>query len=97
METLWSKTSEISHYSRHKVNKGLRSLALGHNVETFCSGLDGLVERVAGYYAQGAKFAKWRAVLQITLDGRPSKLSIKEMLGGWHDKQDQFKNLDWYQ
>ena len=65
-----------------KVDKGLRPLAGGHDVETFCSGLDGLVERAADYYAQGARFAKWRAVLQITDDGCPSKLSIRENAWG---------------
>jgi len=65
-----------------KVDKGLRPLSGGHDVETFCSGLDGLVERAADYYAQGARFAKWRAVLQITDDGCPSKLSIRENAWG---------------
>jgi len=65
-----------------KVDKGLRPLAGGHDVETFCSGLDGLVERAADYYTQGARFAKWRAVLQITDDGCPSKLSIRENAWG---------------
>ena len=65
-----------------KVDKGLRPLAGGHDVETFCSGLDGLVERAADYYEQGARFAKWRAVLQITDDGCPSKLSIRENAWG---------------
>ena len=40
--------------------------ALHH--ETYCSGLDGLTERAQEYYKQGARFAKWRAVLQITED-----------------------------
>ncbi len=61
-----------------KVDKGLKPLAGGKEFETFCSGLDGLVERTSNYYEQGARFAKWRAVLQITEDGCPSKLSIKE-------------------
>ena len=65
-----------------KVDKGLQPLPGGSDVETFCSGLDGLVERAADYYAQGARFAKWRAVLQITEDGCPSKLSIKENAWG---------------
>lgn len=60
-----------------KVDTGLTPLPGGHEVETWCSGLDGLVERAKKYYAQGARFAKWRAVLQITSDGAPSNLSIK--------------------
>jgi len=65
-----------------KVDTGLRPLPGGSDVETLCSGLDGLVERAADYYAQGARFAKWRAVLQITDDGCPSKLSIRENAWG---------------
>ena len=65
-----------------KVDKGLNPLPGGGDVETFCSGLDGLVERAAKYYEQGARFAKWRAVLQITEDGCPSKLSIQENAWG---------------
>lgn len=60
-----------------KVDTGLSPLPGGHEVETWCSGLDGLVERAKKYYAQGARFAKWRAVLQITSDGAPSNLSIQ--------------------
>ena len=51
-------------------------------VETLCTGLDGLVERAGDFYAQGARFAKWRAVLQITADGCPSALSIRENAWG---------------
>ncbi len=65
-----------------KVDTGLRPLPGANPIETFCSGLDGLVERAADYYAQGARFAKWRAVLQITDDGCPSKLSIAENAWG---------------
>lgn len=65
-----------------KVDTGLSPLPGGHEVETWCSGLDGLVERAKKYYAQGARFAKWRAVLQITSDGAPSNLSIQVSRGG---------------
>ncbi|CAM9252791.1 unnamed protein product [Ectocarpus sp. 4 AP-2014] len=65
-----------------KVDTGLSPLPGGHEVETWCSGLDGLVERAKKYYAQGARFAKWRAVLQITSDGAPSALSIQENAWG---------------
>ena len=47
-----------------------------------CTGLDGLKERAAAYYAQGARFAKWRAVLQITADGCPTALSLQENAWG---------------
>jgi fructose-bisphosphate aldolase class I len=48
-----------------KVDMGLQPLPGGHPVETWCTGLDGLVDRAKKYYAQGARFAKWRAVLQV--------------------------------
>ena len=35
-------------------------------------GLDGLRERLKEYYGLGARFAKWRAVITIGDDGRPS-------------------------
>jgi len=42
-------------------------------------GLDGLEERVIAAYAQGARFAKWRNVLQIDpAQGLPSELAIVE-------------------
>jgi fructose-bisphosphate aldolase class I len=61
-----------------KVDKGLAPLpgaALAH--ETWCTGLDGLSERAAAYYAQGARFAKWRAVIQIA-PGGPTRQAIFE-------------------
>ena len=64
-----------------KVDKGLKPLPGGLSHETYCSGLDGLVERASDYYERGARFAKWRAVLQITEDG-PSDLAIQENAWG---------------
>ncbi len=64
-----------------KVDKGLKPLVGGLEHETYCSGLDGLTERASDYYARGARFAKWRAVLQITADG-PSDLAIRENAWG---------------
>jgi fructose-bisphosphate aldolase class I len=65
-----------------KVDTGLSPLAGGNSIETWCGGLDGLLERAQKYYSQGARFAKWRAVLQITSDGAPSPLSIQENAWG---------------
>jgi fructose-bisphosphate aldolase, class I len=65
-----------------KVDMGLQPLPGGHPVETWCTGLDGLVERAQKYYDQGARFAKWRAVLQITGDGAPTQLSVEENAWG---------------
>ena len=61
-----------------EVDKGLSPLAGAHKVETWCLGLEGLAERTAEYYERGVRFAKWRAVLQITADGCPTDLAIKE-------------------
>ncbi len=81
-ESMVKKLEKLGVIPGIKVDKGLRPLSGGNDVETFCSGLDGLVERASDYYSQGARFAKWRAVLQITEDGCPSKLSIKENAWG---------------
>ena len=81
-ESMVKKLNDLGIIPGIKVDKGLNPLPGGGDVETFCSGLDGLVERAAKYYEQGARFAKWRAVLQITNDGCPSKLSIQENAWG---------------
>merc|ERR1719440_129417 len=50
---------------------------LGHP-ETFCKGIDDLEKRAAEAYAKGARFAKWRNVLQIDpASGLPSDLAIE--------------------
>lgn len=43
----------------------------GHAGEMVTEGLDGLRERLAEYHGLGARFAKWRAVINIA-DGKPS-------------------------
>jgi fructose-bisphosphate aldolase class I len=53
-----------------KVDKGAKDLA-GFPGEKVTEGLDGLRERFAEYRELGAKFAKWRAVINIG-DGIPS-------------------------
>lgn len=47
-----------------KVDLGAKPLA-GFPGETITEGLDGLRERLAEYYKLGARFAKWRAVIDI--------------------------------
>ena len=59
-----------------KVDTGLAVLP-GSDGETATQGLDGLAARCKKYYDQGARFAKWRAVLKIG-EGFPSELSIQE-------------------
>ena len=48
-----------------KVDKGITPLA-GRPGENITQGLDGLRERLAEYYELGARFAKWRAVIEIS-------------------------------
>ncbi len=48
-----------------KVDTGAKPLA-GRPGETITEGLDGLRERLAEYYELGARFAKWRAVIEIS-------------------------------
>ncbi|XP_010912493.1 fructose-bisphosphate aldolase, chloroplastic [Elaeis guineensis] len=62
-----------------KVDKGLVPLA-GSNDESWCQGLDGLASRCAAYYQQGARFAKWRAV--VSIPNGPSALAVKEAAWG---------------
>ena len=57
-----------------KVDTGAKALA-GAPGEKITEGLDGLRERCAEYYALGARFAKWRAVITIG-DGIPSARCI---------------------
>merc|ERR1711862_1018440 len=57
---------------------GTETGPLGHP-ETATKGLDDLQERAAKAYAQGARFAKWRNVLQIDPEkSLPSDLAIME-------------------
>ena len=50
-----------------KVDKGAKDLS-GHPNEKITEGLDGLRDRLATYYENGAKFCKWRAVITIGND-----------------------------
>ena len=60
-----------------KVDTGLIPLLGGGPGEKWCRGLDNLAERCAGYYEQGARFAKWRTALQIDVEnGCPTDLAI---------------------
>jgi fructose-bisphosphate aldolase class I len=57
-----------------KVDMGAKPLAL-HAGEQVTEGLDGLRERLADYAKQGARFAKWRAVITIG-DDLPSRSAL---------------------
>jgi fructose-bisphosphate aldolase class I len=58
-----------------KVDTGAKPLALFKG-ETITEGLDGLRERFVEYYKLGARFAKWRAVIDIG-EGIPSSFAIE--------------------
>jgi fructose-bisphosphate aldolase, class I len=58
-----------------KVDRGAKAMA-GHAGERVTEGLDGLRERLQHHAAQGACFAKWRAVLAIT-DELPTRACIE--------------------
>ncbi len=57
-----------------KVDTGAKALA-GAPGETVTEGLDGLRERVEEYYGLGARFAKWRAVINIG-PGLPTRRAL---------------------
>jgi fructose-bisphosphate aldolase, class I len=59
-----------------KVDKGAKSLAL-YPGDKVAEGLDGLRERLAEYKQLGAKFAKWRAVIEINERDIPSAFGIR--------------------
>jgi fructose-bisphosphate aldolase class I len=84
-ETLRQKTREGTPFAQClaaagvlpgiKVDKGAKALA-GFPGDTITEGLDGLRERLVEYYQLGARFAKWRAVIDIA-DGVPSRFAIE--------------------
>jgi len=58
-----------------KVDTGAKPLAKAPG-ETVTEGLDGLRERLIAYRELGAKFTKWRAVIDIAGDAIPSRYAI---------------------
>lgn len=76
-ETFWQKTNDGVAFpdflGTHgvvpgiKVDKGLIDFP-GFSGEKITQGLDGLPERMQKYFQSGARFAKWRAVLEIGED-----------------------------
>lgn len=57
-----------------KVDTGVKPLA-GFPKETITEGLDGLRERLIEYHQFGARFAKWRAVIDVT-DEIPTRFAL---------------------
>lgn len=64
-----------------QVDTGLQVLPGGLG-ETTTQGLDGLADRVKAYRKQGAKFAKWRAVIKIGEAGVPTSTAVLENAHG---------------
>lgn len=58
-----------------KVDKGAKALA-HHSGEKVTEGLDGLRDRLAEYFELGARFAKWRAVIDIN-ESLPSQACLE--------------------
>jgi fructose-bisphosphate aldolase class I len=58
-----------------KVDKGTKAVPFS-KLEKITEGLDGLRERISEYRGLGARFAKWRAVIEIG-DGIPSDTCIE--------------------
>jgi fructose-bisphosphate aldolase class I len=84
-ETIRQKTREGTPFPQYlaehgmipgiKVDLGAKPLA-GFPGETITEGLDGLRQRLIDYHALGARFAKWRAVIDIA-DGIPTSFGIE--------------------
>ncbi len=60
-----------------KVDKGAVPL-YGTDNETVTQGLTNLAQRAKRYYEAGARFAKWRAIINISDSGAPSQLAIDQ-------------------
>ena len=58
--------------------QGLRPLA--NTDESWCQGLDGLAERAATYYEQGARFCKWRSV--VSIPNGPTRTAVTDCAYG---------------
>ena len=59
-----------------KVDEGAKPMPMFPG-ETITEGLDGLPKRMKDYYDLGARFAKWRAVITIADDGRPTEGAVR--------------------
>ena len=67
--------NELGMLAGIKVDAGAKALA-GFADETVTEGLDGLRDRLAEYASLGAKFAKWRAVINVS-ETIPSTFCLK--------------------
>ena len=78
-----------------KVDTGAKELA-NHSGEKVTEGLDGLRERCMEYFALGARFAKWRAVIRIG-DGMPSEANISTNAHALARYAQSVRNRAWFQ
>ena len=62
-----------------KVDKGLHPLSNAPG-ESWCAGLDGLDQRCADYYKQGARFCKWRST--VSIPAGPSNIAVTDCAYG---------------
>ncbi|MDD9953811.1 MAG: fructose-bisphosphate aldolase class I [Candidatus Woesearchaeota archaeon] len=81
-ETLFQETKEgkpfVDCLKERNIIPGIKiDQGLEGDGEKVTKGLDGLPERLQKYYAQGARFTKWRAVIMIS-DEYPSDANIAE-------------------
>ena len=81
-ESMVSKLAQLGIVPGIKVDKGLRPLPGANSVETLCTGLDGLVERAADYYAQVLASPSGSSAT-ISSDGCPTPFPSGRMLGVW--------------
>jgi fructose-bisphosphate aldolase class I len=62
-----------------KTDKGLVPM-VNANGESWCQGLDGLAQRSAEYYKQGARFCKWRTT--VTVAAGPTAIAVRDAAYG---------------
>merc|ERR1711924_560426 len=69
---------------------------MGSNGESWCQGLDGLSKRCAEYYKQGARFAKWRSVVNIAAGPSDKALAVPGImfLSGGQSEMESTLNLN---
>jgi fructose-bisphosphate aldolase, class I len=88
-ETLYQKTTDGVLFPEYLKKRGIYTgikvdtgtVNINSNGETLTQGIDKLGERCAKYYKDGARFAKWRAVIKIDKDC-PSNEAILENAHG---------------
>lgn len=92
-ETFYQKTdagvpfiellNQLGIYVGIKLDKGQQPIEGAAEGETSTDGLDGLSKRCADYRKAGARFGKWRAVINIDVSkGAPTQLAIDEQVRG---------------